>query len=43
MMSFPEPPIMTFAPDEPVRVSPEDNADASTFWKLVTFVVSPDV
>lgn len=32
-----------FAADEPVIDSPVDTAEASTFWKLVTLVESPDV
>ena len=41
MVSLPEPPVIVFAPDEPVIDTAADNADASTFWKLVTLVESP--
>jgi len=43
MVSLPLPPVMTLAPEEPVIDTAEDSAEASTFWKLVTLVVSPTV
>jgi hypothetical protein len=43
MVSSPEPPVIVLADDEPAMVTAEDSADASTFWKLATFVESPDV
>jgi hypothetical protein len=43
MVSLPEPPMMVFAPTEPTIVTPEESADASTFWKLETATASPDV
>ena len=34
------PPVMVFAPVEPVIDSADDSAEASTFWKLVTLAES---
>ena len=43
IVSLPEPPVIVLAAEEPVSVTAADKADASTFWKLVTVVVSPEV
>jgi len=38
---LPLPPVSAFAPAEPVIEMPDDSADASTFWKLLTETASP--
>jgi hypothetical protein len=43
IVSTPVPPVIVFVPDEPVSDVADDSADASMFWKLVTFAVSLDV
>ena len=43
MVSFPDEPVMVLLTDEPVKVRPEDSADASMFWKPTTAVTSPVV
>jgi len=41
--SPPEPPVRILTPDVPVIEAPDVRPDASTFWKLVTVVTSPEV
>ena len=40
---MPDPPVMTFADDEPISVIAEDSAEASTFSKFRISTASPDV
>ena len=43
MVSLPDPPVIVLADEVPVIDTANDNAEASTFWKLETAVESPVV